>query len=176
MAMPKEYQEYLRQNVNLFSDSVSQLIKRQDYTNMLLGKILERLGGAPQSSSGEFPEWATLLISAVNNLNRTLGGSPTQLNPSSIASHEKIIKVAGTAEQLPSNVIPFGMSVAIKAIADNTGTIYIGRSKSEASDHTTGYPLEPGESIAYQISNTSIIWVDVLTDSDGIVWTVEQLA
>lgn len=52
--------------------------------------------------------------------------------------------------------------------------VYVGRSKSEAQDPYTSYPLMPSETIGYKIENASAIWVSGSIANLSVVWTVEQ--
>ena len=175
--LPPEYRQYLEQNLSVverLSSALSGMDERLDYANMLLSRILERLGGAPPVSE-EGPEWAVTLIRAINNLTSSLGGRVQLSNPETMSSHEKNVAVAGTAEQLPSVTVPYDMEAIIKAKITNSSDVYIGKTRADAQDHSVGYPLAPGEFISYRIKNLNVLYVDVLVNGEGIVWTVEQL-
>ena len=94
-------------------------------------------------------------------------------NRNSFSSGKKSITTAGMAEQLPSNFIPNGVALLIKALASNTGKIYLAKSKPFAEDPLTSYELFSGETVSYNISNTNIIWVNSELNGDGVTFTVE---
>lgn len=93
---------------------------------------------------------------------KVFGGQPV---------HEHVtVSSAGTAEQLPSNSVPKGAQVAIKAL-DNQGTVYVGGSTVDSSN---GFPLSSGNTLTYSVSDTSLVYVDADNSGDGIAFTVES--
>ena len=180
MALPSEYEAYLKANLNWFErlgDVFSGLDERIDYTNALLTKLVELQGGIVP----EVPTWATDLIDAVNSLNTiiaqlatALGVKPTLKNPEFIKAQQKVVLVAGTAVQMPFAIVPYDKEVVIKALSTNTGTIYIAPTKAGAEGHISAYPLTPSEAVGYKIANLNQLWIDSSKDNEGVVWTVEQ--
>ena len=180
MALPSEYEAYLKANLNWFErlgDVFSGLDERIDYTNVLLTKLIELQGGIVP----EVPTWATDLVNAINSLNAViaqlataLGVKPTLKNPEFIKAQQKVVPVAGTAVQMPSVLVPYDKEVVIKALRTNIGIIYVAPSKSDAEGHTSSYSLAPGEAVGYKIRNLNQVWVDASVSGEGVVWTVEQ--
>ena len=61
--------------------------------------------------------------------------------------------------------------VVIKALAGNTGTIYV----TGAEGNIDGFPLAAGETVSVMIDDTSKIAVWVPTTADGFAWiAIEQ--
>ena len=94
-------------------------------------------------------------------------------NPVSFTAQRRIVPTAGTAIQLDDMLLSKGMSVAIKALVGNTGTIYIGSSKVNAQDTKHAFPLGAGSAIELKVRNLNSIWVDTSVDGEGINWVVE---
>ena len=163
MAPEGEYQEFLKQNLNLVErvgDAFSGVDDRLDFTNKLLIRILDQLGGRTPSP-----------VTA-------LGASPASVgNKQSFLTNQKDVVTAGTAVQLAtySVLIPDGFSLTIIAKPGNTGYIYLGSSKSEAENAAGRFDgLSAGLAVSLRISDTSIVWVNSDTDGDGISWIVER--
>ena len=158
MSLPTEYREWLRVNVKGFSG----IDERLDYANLLLTKIVQLLGGGlvvppPPPTPPSSPP----VIVSTPNLPLVVFG-------------QRVVSEASVAVQLPSLAIPDGFPIAIKALETNVDTIYIGGSKDEAENEKTALPLSPGDTVSYNISNLSILWIQSGTAQDGVVWTVEQ--
>ena len=81
----------------------------------------------------------------------------------SVSSFQKTVTTAGTAEQLASTSTI--KSIAIKALASNTGIIYVGNS---GVDSTNGYELEAGEGITLLIDDPSDIYIDSSVNGEGV--------
>ena len=106
---------------------------------------------------------------------RTKGRGDFGKNPQAgLITGSKTVTVSGTAEQLPSNPIPSGHDLVVKALAGNSTPVHIADSKAEAEVDTTAYQLSAGESIIIKISNTDIIWVDANTNGEGVTFAVEK--
>ena len=123
------------------------ITERLDQTNALLAKLVNLMSPTSPASGGN----ASTTISKLNT-----------------------VTVSGTAEQLPSVLIPYLSGIVIKAPETNTGTIYISNSKLGAEDRTIGFPITRGASVIYRIRNLSALWMDSTVSGEGIVWTVEQ--
>jgi hypothetical protein len=96
------------------------------------------------------------------------------LNSGSIKTFQQNITASGTPEQLTSYPVPEGVSVVVKAKKTNTGTITIGGSSAQALNSDTSYfPLENGEAVSYQVTNTDKIWFDGTVTGEGIQVTLE---
>jgi hypothetical protein len=75
---------------------------------------------------------------------------------------------AGT-EQQGSNV-PLTNGVYIKALAGNTGVVYVGNDGAGAVSASDGFQLDRGDMIILQVSNLNQLWFDVVTSGDKFCW------
>jgi len=82
--------------------------------------------------------------------------------PTTLASAKKTVTTAGTQVQLGTNTCK---SVSVKALASNTGVIYVGKSDVSSTD---GYELATGESVDIAIDNTNRIWIDSSVNGEGV--------
>ena len=156
----QDYQEYLKRRLNYaekMTDVIFSYDDRIDFTNYLLIKVLEVLGGN---------------ISPDINVNVSQPGILKNLP--NIRTGSKAIKVAGTPERLPPVFVPDGFEVAIEASSDNVGNIYIGNSEGEVNDVDVRLPRTPGSNVKYKVSTLNNIWVNVDNADDKIFWTVEK--
>ena len=172
MALPPEYEAYLRANLNWFerlSQSFTSLDERIDYTNILLTRLIELQGGAPPVK----PPWVDELITAIEHLASIgIGVVP---NKEAFITRQKTVTTAGTAVKLASSIpIPDGFGLTIIAKPGNTGTIYIGRTKGDAEGSQTFNGLSAGLAVSLKVTNTDLVWVNGDTDGDGVSWIVEQ--
>ena len=183
MALPPEYEAYLRASLNWFErlgDVFSGLDERVDYTNALLTKLIELQGGVPP----EVPSWTTNLIAVLHSLNTAITNLITALsvitgisaveNPTGIISQTKLVPIAGIAVQLPPVRVYPNSEVVIKALRKNVGTIYVADSKIDAEGHSSAYSLVSGEAIGYKVDNLSRLWIDSSISDEGVVWTIER--
>ena len=76
---------------------------------------------------------------------------------------QKTVAAAGTAETLSGNTSI--KSVCIKALPTNTNYVYVGNSSVTSSD---GYMLPSGEAISMDIDNLNKIYLDVVTNGEGV--------
>lgn len=158
--VPQTYEEYLEELgqklsfLEMQQDRITGLDERLDITNKLLIEVVRVLASSLELYKTWLPK-------------RTK-------NPSYIKAKRKLVDTAGIAVQLPDVKIPEDFTVVIKALAANTGTIYVGNSKPEAEDTTMSFPLSAGESIEYEIQNLEQLWIDATVANEGITWTVEQ--
>ena len=78
------------------------------------------------------------------------------------------LAASGTAQQLGSNALVNG--VVITAPTSNTGTITLGSStvNNWVGGTGNGYPLSPGQSFAFSVSNTNAIWFNGTVTGDSI--------
>ena len=75
-----------------------------------------------------------------------------------------VVAAAGTRVQLPANAI---RTITIKALAANSGVIYVGASDVDAS---SGFPLAAGDTISMDLANSDLIWIDSSVSGDGCNW------
>jgi len=87
---------------------------------------------------------------------------------------QKDVVAAGTAEQLPDVAIPDGLDGVVRAKPGNTGDIYLGRSKGEASRSITRITLAAGEAQKLRVNNFSLWYVDAAVSGEGVEYFVEQ--
>ena len=98
-------------------------------------------------------------------------------NRDSFSTGVKTVTSAGTAEQLSSTSVPVpdGFKIILVALPGNTGDIYFGNSQTNAQSTSARFDkLEAGDSIALQLTNLNLIWIDSSVDGEGASWYVEQ--
>jgi len=97
----------------------------------------------------------------------TLGNIKTNTaTPTTIAGGTKDVTTAGVPEALASSTAC--KSVYIKAKLANTGSIYVGGSTVTS---TTGITLAAGDSIQFDISNLSTVYIDSSVNGEGVGYT-----
>ena len=80
-----------------------------------------------------------------------------------VASGQKTISSAGTAETLATSTAI--VSVTIKALAANTGNVYVGGSNV---DDTNGFVLAKGDTVSLDVDNLADVYLDVDTNGEGV--------
>jgi len=84
----------------------------------------------------------------------------------------KTVAVPGTAEQLPSQVIPDGFDLVVRALPGNTNNIYLGKTKALAESATDRLQFSAGNGVTLKVKNTNQVWVDADDDDEGVdYWT-----
>ena len=78
------------------------------------------------------------------------------------------VTTAGTEVQGPNISLPNG--VWIKALAANTGKMYIGNNGDGTVSDTTGFELAAGQLIQIQVANLKDIWVDASVNGEKVCW------
>lgn len=78
------------------------------------------------------------------------------------------VTTAGTEVQGPDISLPNG--VYIKALAGNTGVMYVGNNGSGVVSSSTGFQLDKSNLIHLNIENLNQIWVDAATSGDKVCW------
>ena len=163
MTLPPEYEP--RWYEGLFAG----ISRRIDYTNTLLIKLIEIWGGTPPTR----PEWLDDLITAINRLSSAIVGVAP--NRESFVTGQRDVTTAGVAEQLTTSSIPvpdgFGLTVVAKP--DNTGYIYIGRSKGDTEGTSKFDGLSAGLAVSLKIKNVNLVWVNSSVSGDGVSYAVE---
>jgi hypothetical protein len=82
------------------------------------------------------------------------------------------VTVGTTAVQLPNVVVPYGKAVSIKALAANTGKVYIGTSGVTTG---MGYELSAGdEAPSLMVSNLNVLYAIADSANQTICYIVEQ--
>ena len=86
--------------------------------------------------------------------------------PGAFTADQVDVPSAGTAVQLSATSVPIE-SVIIKALAGNSGMIYVGGSDVDSSN---GFELDAGESMAFDFNDLSEIWVDTSNSGDDVCY------
>lgn len=83
------------------------------------------------------------------------------------SSGQKTVTTAGTEVRLPD--IP-GNQFLIKALAANTGIVYIGNNGDETVSSSTGFELSAGDQVPVEVKNLSCLWLDSAVNGEGVSW------
>ena len=78
------------------------------------------------------------------------------------------VTTAGTEVQGSNVALTNG--VWIKALAGNTGVVYVGNDGNGAVSSSTGFQLDKGDVILIQVSNLNELWFDAATNNDKFCW------
>tara|TARA_Y100000310_G_C20660306_1_gene804374 strand:+ start:1876 stop:2331 length:456 start_codon:yes stop_codon:yes gene_type:complete len=92
-----------------------------------------------------------------NNALKTIQEVPQQLN-----ANQLTVTTAGSRVNFVSLA---SLSITIKALAGNTGLIYVG---GNTVDSSNGFELSAGDSISLAIDNHDEIWIDSSVSGEGI--------
>lgn len=84
--------------------------------------------------------------------------------PTIVVSDQKTVTSAGTAVQLQTQPCK---SVTVKALAGNTGKIYVGDNVVSSSN---GLELEAGDAVNLAIDNVNRLWIDSSVNGEGVSW------
>jgi len=84
--------------------------------------------------------------------------------PTSVTHAKVPVPTAGVRVQLATNT---AKAIVVKALAANTGIMYVGGSTVSAAN---GFPLAAGDTVALDINNTNVIWVDASVNGDSVNW------
>lgn len=91
---------------------------------------------------------------------------PVTLNvPTTILNGKTTVSTAGTRVALAGATAC--KSVTIKALATNTGLIYVGNNTVAS---TNGLQLAPGESVSLDIADLSTVNLDAANNNDGVTY------
>lgn len=102
------------------------------------------------------------------------GGGSGILNRDAWAHGQKTVLAAGTAEVMPTLIIPNGFKVVIRPLNSNTGLIFLGNSKLNAEPAAAArIELDAGEDAAFAITNLNLIWIDAEITGEGVWYAVE---
>ena len=82
--------------------------------------------------------------------------------PGTPYTNQFAVATAGTAVQLQTNTT---LSLTIKALAGNTGLIYVGDSSVDSS---SGFELSAGDSISLAIDEFETAWLDSSVSGEGV--------
>ena len=76
------------------------------------------------------------------------------------------VTTAGTAVQGPATG---GLHIAVKALAGNTGIVYIGNDAAGDVTSANGFELSPGDGVVVRKS-LDAFWFDAATSGDKLSW------
>lgn len=96
------------------------------------------------------------------------------INSRGIGTGQLICTAAGVGYQLPDRAIPHDKELLVKAWPTNIGTIFVGRSKTEAQNAIVGWPLIGNEGVSFKVRNAKAIWVSATVAGERVAWAVEQ--
>ena len=86
-------------------------------------------------------------------------------------SGQETVDGAGTAQRIAANQP--GKVFVIRALPDNTGTVYVGNDGADDVSATTGFPLGTSDAfLVVELDNLNQLWVDAATNDDGVAWFV----
>ncbi len=89
-----------------------------------------------------------------------------QALPEALFYGVQAVATAGTAEPLAATSTPLSAGlVRIRALAGNSGIVYVGDSDVDAA---TGYPLAGGEEMLLNIGDLADVYVDAAVNDDGV--------
>lgn len=138
-------------------------------------------------AAGDLPEeLMNLIIAMANNLesidtdlDQVIAALSNQgiywpSNTDSITSLRALVTPAGM--QLPSVIVPSGMTLVLMGWPTNPAWLQIGASAAEAANINQSFPLLPGQVVQYQVQNANQIYVATAGAVAGcfICLTVEQ--
>jgi hypothetical protein len=88
-----------------------------------------------------------------------------------ILSGTTTVTTAGEAVKL--STLNVNKPVAIKAMATNSGVMYVGNDGSNDVSLTTGFPLEGGEAVVLgYVGDLESIYIDSQYNGEGVAWLV----
>ena len=118
-------------------------------------------GDLPDTADGDLAAIAAALAGVLN----TTVASVTL--PSAVLADQVAVTSAGTAVPLTDESTSLTSGVRVKALADNTGTVYVGDENVAAA---TGYPLAAGEEVFVEINDLATVYVDAAEDGDAVAY------
>ena len=93
-------------------------------------------------------------------LTSTTGGGSS---PTTIFNGKTTVTTAGTRVTLASSQAV--QSITVKALAANTGTIYVGNATVSSSN---GFQLAAGDSVSFDLSNLNTVNIDSSVNGEGV--------
>ena len=85
-----------------------------------------------------------------------------------VISGQITVTTAGAEVQGPD--VPLSNGVFIKALAGNTGVVYVGNDGAGAVTSANGFQLDKGDMILVQVDNLNKLWFDAATNGDKFCW------
>lgn len=109
------------------------------------------------------------LASDQGDLKITLDGEELTIGavalPSAPLTDQVTVAAHGTAVPLAGASTPLVSGVRIKALAANTGDIYVG---GASVDSATGFVLDAGEEVFVEIDDLASVYIDSGVDAEGV--------
>lgn len=139
--------------------------------------ILTTLGTLPDTAAGDLAAIAaalagTLTVDGAVTIGSALPAGSANIGdvdvasvslPAAIYNGKTTVTTAGTRVALASSQALVS-GVTVKALAANTGTIYVGNS---AVDSSNGFALAKGESVFIEIANLATVYLDSSVNGEG---------
>lgn len=85
---------------------------------------------------------------------------------SEILAGQFTITTAGTAVRGPD--VPG--AAFVRALATNTGKVYVGNDGANDVTNANGYELSPGDALPFEVRNLQDFWFDAATNGDKFCW------
>ncbi len=92
-------------------------------------------------------------------------GAITSAASSAVSSGQSTTN-AGTRKALASTATPI-LAVVVEGLKANTGLVFVGGSAVSSS---TGYQLQAGQAVAFDISDLASVFFDVAVNGEGVAW------
>lgn len=89
-----------------------------------------------------------------------------QTIPATVTTGKVTVTTAGTRVEIIGSATPI-QSVTIKALAANTGAIYVGNSGVTSSN---GFALAKGDTVSLDLVDLSTIWIDCSVNGEGVTY------
>jgi len=86
---------------------------------------------------------------------------------------QKKVDAAGTAEQLPSQAVPDGFELVVRALPGNTGNIFLGKTKALAESAIARLQFSAGNGPTLKVKNADQVWLDAAVNDEGVDYWVE---
>lgn len=80
------------------------------------------------------------------------------------------VEVGTTAIALPSQTIPSGFHLVVKALSTNGAAVYVGDSNVSTSN---GFELSAGEAVVLRVDNANVVYVVAASGTQKVCWIVE---
>ena len=95
-----------------------------------------------------------------------MSSSVSVVDASTGATAHKAVTTAGTAVQLSAATQKLSTGLYVRALAANTGKIYVGFSSSVSA--STGWELSAGETLPIEINRADGVWIDASVSGEGV--------
>jgi hypothetical protein len=86
--------------------------------------------------------------------------------PTTVYNGQETVDSAGTAQAIGSSQAILS-GVTVKALAGNSGIVYVGNSSVAAAN---GFELSAGEQVFIEAANVATVYVDSAENDDGVSW------